>query len=76
MLLVATGVGIGRWTAAPKEQTGAYQSLPPAVVVDVDESIFDNSGYQAWMVLKDTTFDPKTWNAYVNTVTSVPIRKG
>ena len=62
-----------RWTAAPKEQTGAYQSLPPAVILDVDETILDNSGYQAWMVLKDTTFDPKTWNAYVNTVTSVPI---
>ena len=61
------------WTAAPKEQTGTYQSLPPAVVLDVDESILDNSGYQAWMVLKDTTFDPKTWNAYVNTVTSRPI---
>jgi 5'-nucleotidase (lipoprotein e(P4) family) len=61
------------WTAAPKEQTGAYQSLSPAVVLDVDESILDNSGYQAWMVLKDTTFDAKTWNAYVNTGTSQPI---
>ena len=61
------------WTAAPKEQTGAYQSLPPAVILDIDETILDNSGYQAWMVLKDTTFDPKTWNAYVNTVTSLPI---
>ena len=61
------------WTAAPKEQMGAYQSLPPAVVLDADESILDNSGYQAWMVLKDTTFDPKTWNAYVNTVTSLAI---
>jgi acid phosphatase len=58
------------WTAAPKEQTGAYQSLPPAIVLDVDESILDNSGYQAWMTLKGTTFDSKTWNAYVNTVTS------
>jgi acid phosphatase len=61
------------WTAAPKEQTGAYQSLPPAVIVDIDETILDNSGYQAWMALKDTTFDPKTWNAYVNTVTSLAI---
>ncbi len=58
------------WTAAPKEQTGAYQALPPAIVLDVDESIIDNSGYQAWMTLKGTTFDSKTWNAYVNTVTS------
>ena len=61
------------WTAAPKEQTGAYQALPPAVVLDVDESIVDNSAYQAWMTLNDTTFDPKTWNAYVNTVTSLAI---
>ena len=62
-----------QWTAAPKEQTGAYQSLPPAVIVDVDETILDNSAYQAWMALKDTTFDPKTWNAYVKTVTSLAI---
>ena len=61
------------WTAAPKEQTGAYQSLPPAVVLDIDETILDNSGYQAWMTLKDTTFDAKTWNAYVNTVGSLAI---
>jgi len=58
------------WTAAPAEQTGSYQSLPPAVILDVDESILDNSAYQVWMVFKNTTFDPKTWNAYVNTVTS------
>jgi 5'-nucleotidase (lipoprotein e(P4) family) len=61
------------WTAAPKEQTGSYQSLPPAVILDIDETILDNSGYQAWMALKGTTFDPKTWNAYVNTVTSLAI---
>ena len=61
------------WTAAPKEQTGAYQSLPPAVIVDVDETIVDNSGYQAWMVHKATTFDPKTWTAYVKTETSLAI---
>src|SRR4029434_6113522 len=61
------------WTAAPREQTGRYQSLPPAVILDIDETLLDNSGYQAWMALKDTTFDPKTWNAYVDTVTSLAI---
>jgi len=61
------------WTAAPKEQTGSYQSLPPAVILDADESILDNSGYQAWMVLNGKTFDPRTWNAYVNTATSLAI---
>jgi 5'-nucleotidase (lipoprotein e(P4) family) len=61
------------WTAAPREQTGSYQSLPPAVILDIDETLLDNSSYQAWMALKDTTFDPKTWTAYVNTVTSLAI---
>src|SRR5262249_50682009 len=60
-------------TGAPKEQTGAYQSLPPAVILDLDETVLDNSGYQAWMTLRGTTFDPKTWNAYVNTVTSLAV---
>jgi 5'-nucleotidase (lipoprotein e(P4) family) len=63
-----------KWTAViPKEQVGSAQPLPPAVIMDIDETLLDNSGYQAWMALKDTTFDPKTWNAYVNTVTSVAI---
>jgi acid phosphatase len=61
------------WTAAPKEQTDAFESLPPAIIVDIDETILDNSGYQAWMALKDTTFDAKTWNAFVNTVSSSAI---
>ena len=61
------------WTGAPKEQAGAYQSFPTAVILDIDETILDNSGYQAWMALKGTTFDAKTWNAYVNTVASPPI---
>jgi 5'-nucleotidase (lipoprotein e(P4) family) len=62
-----------KWTGAPREQTSAYETLPPAVILDIDETILDNSGYQAWMTLKGTTFDPKTWNAYVNTVTSLAI---
>ena len=47
--------------------------MPPAVILDIDETILDNSGYQAWMTMKGTTFDPKTWNAYVNSMTSLPI---
>src|SRR5919198_131082 len=61
------------WTAAPAEQTGAYQTLPPAVVLDLDETLLDNSGYQAWMLMNDKTFDPKTWTAFVNAQVSTPI---
>jgi 5'-nucleotidase (lipoprotein e(P4) family) len=62
------------WSAIlPKEESGPSRGRPPAVIVDIDESTVDNSAYQAWMVLKDTTFDPRTWNAYVNTATSLAI---
>jgi 5'-nucleotidase (lipoprotein e(P4) family) len=59
------------WTAIiPKERPEQYQALPPAVILDVDETILDNSDYQAWNVVKDTSFDPKTWTVFVNSVTS------
>lgn len=60
------------WTAAD-EQTGAYQDLPPAVILDVDETVLDNSEYQAWMVKNDKGFSSKTWDKYVKTMTSKAI---
>src|SRR5215470_11912391 len=41
------------WTAAPAEQKGDYKGLSPAVVLDVDETLLDNSGYQAWQVVNN-----------------------
>jgi acid phosphatase len=54
------------WTGAPAEQTGAYQDLPPAVVLDLDETLLDNSRFQAWMVLNEQTFSPPLWTKFVN----------
>jgi 5'-nucleotidase (lipoprotein e(P4) family) len=61
------------WTAAPAEQTGDFRNLTPAVVVDADETVLDNSGYQAWMVMEGTTFNPKTWTRFVNSQTSTAV---
>lgn len=58
------------WTAVPGQQTGAFQDLPPAVILDLDETVLDNSDYQAWMVANNESFSEKTWGVYVNTVTS------
>ncbi len=52
------------WTAAPGEQKGEYQNLPPAVVLDVDETLLDNSLYQVWMLKNNQTFSTKTWNQF------------
>jgi 5'-nucleotidase (lipoprotein e(P4) family) len=38
------------WTAEP-EQTGDFSSLPPAVVMDIDETVLDNSEPQASMLI-------------------------
>jgi acid phosphatase len=61
------------WTAAPAEQTGNFGRLPPAVVLDIDETLLDNSAYQAWNIVAGTGFDPKTWTAFVKSEISVPI---
>ncbi len=61
------------WTAAPAEQTGDFANLTPAVVVDADETVLDNSGYQAWMVMEGETFNPKTWTKFVNSQTSTAV---
>ncbi len=60
-------------TAAPAEQTGNFKDLSPAVVMDADETVLDNSGYQAWMVVNGTTFNPKTWTQFVKSETSAAI---
>lgn len=53
-------------TADPTVQTGDFASKPPAVVLDVDDTVLNTSQYQAWNVKAGTSFDPKTWTSYVN----------
>ena len=52
------------WTAAPNEQKGDYQNLPPAVILDLDETAIDNSPYEVWMLKTNQTFSTKTWNEF------------
>ena len=52
------------WTAAPNEQKGDYQNLPPAVLLDLDETAIDNSAYEVWMLKTNQTFSTKTWNEF------------
>ncbi len=53
-----------KWTAAPVEQKGDFANLPPAVVLDVDETVLDNSAYQVWNIKAGTSFNLKTWNEF------------
>jgi 5'-nucleotidase (lipoprotein e(P4) family) len=51
------------WTAA-LEQTGDFGALPPAVVLDIDETVLDNSPYEAGLIGREGGYDPESWNRW------------
>ena len=52
------------WTAA-LEQEVDYSQLPPAVIVDVDETVLDNSAFQARLVRNDSDYQSDMWRQWV-----------
>jgi 5'-nucleotidase (lipoprotein e(P4) family) len=38
----------------------------PAVVLDLDETVLDNSPYTAWQITSNQTFTPETWAKWVD----------
>lgn len=52
------------WTAA-LEQGPNGSSLPPAIILDVDETVLDNSQYQAQLLIDGTAFDPESWDRWI-----------
>ncbi len=60
------------WTAAV-EQTGEYAALPPAVIVDIDETVLDNSAFQARVIRQGGEFDPELWDAWIAEAAARPI---
>jgi len=51
------------WTAAT-EQTEDASLLPPAVILDLDETVFDNSAFQARAVQDTSTYSEEAWNRW------------
>ncbi|WWW36098.1 5'-nucleotidase, lipoprotein e(P4) family [Stenotrophomonas rhizophila] len=54
------------WDALVSEERGnAAKGLKPAVVLDVDETVLDNSPYQARLVRDGKEYDEMTWDQWV-----------
>jgi 5'-nucleotidase (lipoprotein e(P4) family) len=56
------------WTASLEQaETGSetYRPKSPAVVLDVDETVLDNSPYQARLILDDEAYDSQSWKSWV-----------
>ncbi|GAA5001557.1 5'-nucleotidase, lipoprotein e(P4) family [Pseudoluteimonas lycopersici] len=49
----------------PEERGNAAEGLPPAVVMDVDETVLDNSPYQARLIANGKEYDDVSWDAWV-----------
>ncbi|GAB3746099.1 5'-nucleotidase, lipoprotein e(P4) family [Lysobacter olei] len=54
------------WDAlVPEERANAAGKLKPAVVMDIDETVLDNSPYQARLVRDGGEYNEATWDAWV-----------
>lgn len=71
-LNLETALRDSNWTAA-LEQTGDFQSKPPAVVVDVDETVLDNSPFQGNLIKTGEDYNPKNWAVWVDAAKAEPI---
>lgn len=62
------------WDAlVPGERDNAAAGLKPAVVMDVDETVLDNSPYQARLVRNGEEYDETTWDQWVSEKKAKPV---
>ncbi|MFB6342111.1 5'-nucleotidase, lipoprotein e(P4) family [Saccharicrinis sp. FJH62] len=60
------------WTAA-LEQTKDFSDLPPAIIVDIDETILDNSPFQARLIKHHQAYSDELWKEWVLEEKAEPI---
>jgi 5'-nucleotidase (lipoprotein e(P4) family) len=53
------------WTAAIEQERANVSGLPTCVVMDLDETLLDNSAFQGQLVLDRTTYSPERWGRWV-----------
>jgi 5'-nucleotidase (lipoprotein e(P4) family) len=62
------------WDAiAPAERSHPVRGLPPAIIVDIDETVLDNSAFQARLVRDGREFDYETWADWVDEARAIAV---
>lgn len=61
------------WTAALEQEGTRYGGLPPAIILDVDETVLDNSPNQARMIRSGGKFEPESWTQWVEEARAPPV---
>ncbi len=60
------------WTASLEQGEGASE-LPPAIVLDVDETVLDNSDFQAQLIIDNIKFRRPHWQEWCRKEKAPPI---
>ena len=67
------------WDALPKTERaavrhGSLRGLKPAIVLDIDETVLDNSPYQARQIMRGAdTFNATAWNLWCKEASAGPL---
>lgn len=71
---LAQGLADPDWDAlASQDRDRPPRGLPPAVIVDVDETVLDNSAYQARLVRAGLGYDEESWQAWCREEAARPL---
>lgn len=52
------------WTAAV-EQTEDFRNLPPAIILDLDETVLDNTGFDGGLIRDKTPYSRDRWERWI-----------
>ena len=58
---------------AERAVAGDASRLPPAIILDIDETVLDNSAYQARLVVDGGEFADAAWDAWVEERRAIPV---
>lgn len=64
---VFTAAAAALETMAPGEEATAEeaQARPPAIVMDIDETVLDNARYQVQLVREGTSYESESWDRWI-----------
>jgi 5'-nucleotidase (lipoprotein e(P4) family) len=63
--LLDTALADRQWTASLEQRDqGGYQDRAPAIIVDIDETVLDNTPSQTLQIRKGTRWNTPDWNAW------------
>jgi len=69
---LAEALADSSWTA-DLDQTGEFAELPPAVILDVDETVLDNSPFQVRLIETGREYNAEQWGEWVREERAEPI---